>query len=179
MRTVKTAIAVFICLVLYEVMNRCALLIDGGSSGILGLIRLYLANCNILYALFAAVVGMQSTIQTSVKFGKNRILGTALGGVAGIVTVALLSLIKPDFLYLIIVPLGVAGVIYACNVLKLQDSIQIATIVYFIITVSIRNTANPVLYALSRWIDTVIGTIVALAVNSVVKSPHTDDRENG
>jgi len=62
MRNIKTALAVFICVAVFAMMG---------------------PNFNPLFAAVAAVITMESNIEETVESGWNRILGTIIGGAAG------------------------------------------------------------------------------------------------
>ena len=69
MRNIKTAISVFLCITLFNLFKRD----------------------NAFYACIAAVICMKDTYENSLSIGINRLLGTFLGGLFGIITIYLLS----------------------------------------------------------------------------------------
>lgn len=62
MRNIKTAIAVFICVVIYQIFD----------------------FKYPFFAVTAAVLSMESSIINSLKVGKNRLMGTAVGALIGL-----------------------------------------------------------------------------------------------
>lgn len=142
MRNFKTALAVFICMIIIEIFN-----MDSP-----------------FYASIAAVICMQSSVFDSFTAGKNRMKGTFIGAVIGF----LLALISPG--NIILSALGVMLIIYICNIFESQKSINIACVVFIAIMVNL-NDQNPLSYSSFRLIETFIGIIVAVLVNYFVYPP--------
>jgi uncharacterized membrane protein YgaE (UPF0421/DUF939 family) len=149
MRSIKTAISVFICLILSKLFN-----VEYP-----------------FYAAIAAVISMQSSITNSLKVGKNRMLGTFIGAVVGL----LLALIKPESI--ILTSIGIIIVIYICNLLKWKGSVSIAGIVFISIMVNL-GERDPLFYSINRLADTLLGIIVAMAVNYFIVPPKYIDKIN-
>lgn len=143
MRNIKTGIGVMICALIGK-MN----VID-----------------STFYAAIACVVSMQTTVKSSLTVGLNRLKGTFIGGLIGFLFV----LIHPGDP--IISCLGIITTIYICNILKINKSITIACVVYCAINLNIGD-ANPIVYSLSRILDTSIGVIVGVAVNYFIFRPN-------
>lgn len=151
-RNIKTAISVFICISIFQLLNRPYP----------------------FYACIAAVICMKNNFQNSFVIGKNRMIGTTIGGLIGLV----LSLIvgNPS----IVVGLGIVLVIYSCNLCKQSDSIVIACIVFIAIMTNLKGTPSYI-YAINRIIDTFIGIIVSILVNvfpqikNVVKKKYSNN----
>lgn len=142
-RNIKTAIAVFLCLVVSKIL------------------KLEYS----FYAVIAAIISMESTISRSFITGKNRMLGTILGAVIGL----LFALIKPESP--ILCAIGIVIIISLCNRLKWSKSVTIAGIVFIAIMVNM-NGKNPWLYSLNRIIDTFIGITIAVLVNYFIVPPN-------
>lgn len=142
MRNIKTAISVFICIVV---------------------LRLFTDNSP-FYACIAAVITMQNTMENSIKVGISRMIGTLVGATVGVV----LSTIYSNST--ILTALGIVLVIYIANFLKKSSSTAIACIVYLAIMVNMKYT-TPFYYSLMRVIETFLGIIVAVIVNITVFPP--------
>ncbi len=152
MRTVKTAICVLICL-----------LINYFFSPEVGLI-----------SAIAAIVCMQSTIENTLKTSLNRLVGTAIGGIFGMLLLPLAEGSPFDFLYVLLMPLGIIVIIYLCNLIKMPGSAVICAIVYISVLVAPATAGSikdPYLLAVFRIIDTVIGIVVAMLVNRFIAPP--------
>ena len=75
LRNIKTALAVAICMVIFQVIGRE----------------------NAFYACIAAVICMKDTVSSSFTMGKNRLIGTIIGGLFGICVIYIM--IRLPFLY--------------------------------------------------------------------------------
>ena len=102
-----------------------------------------------------AIIGIQSTVYDSVSNAKDRILGTTIGILMGIVTITFLS---NSF---IIISIGIFIIIYACNLLNLKSSIVHASVIYL----SIMLFPSPNYNAISIIVSTIIGVVITLIVN--------------
>jgi uncharacterized membrane protein YgaE (UPF0421/DUF939 family) len=142
MRNIKTALAVFLCIVLFQVFNM-------GSP---------------FYAAIAAIISMQSSVMDSFKTGKNRILGTFLGALIGLI----FALIGPSNPLLI--GLGIIIIISVSNWLKWNKSITIAGVVFIAIMVNL-NGKSPWTYSMYRIIDTLVGIGIAVLINYFISPP--------
>lgn len=135
-RNIKTAISVFICISIFQLLNRPYP----------------------FYACIAAVICMKNNFQNSFVIGKNRMIGTTIGGAIGLA----LTLIFGT--HSIVVGFGIVLVIYLCNLCKQSDSIVIACIVFIAIMTNLKGTPSYI-YATNRVIDTFIGINVSILVN--------------
>lgn len=143
MRNIKTGIGVMICVLIGKLH-----IID-----------------STFYAAIACIVSMQTTVKSSLTVGLNRLKGTFIGGLIGFIFV----LIRPGDP--ILSCLGIITTIYICNILKINKSIAIACVVYCAIHLSIGD-ASPIVYSLSRILDTSIGVIIGVAVNYFIFRPN-------
>jgi len=160
MRTIKTALCVFICL----------------------LINFFMTTDLAVYSAIAAIVCMQSTIENTLKISVNRIVGTAIGGGAGILVILIASFSILHFLYLLIIPLGIILTIYLCNAIKMPGSSVICAIVYITVVAAPimphSGASDPYLLALYRITDTLIGIVVATLVNRFIAPPNFYETKN-
>lgn len=143
MRNLKTALAVFLCLLLSR----------------------YFSLEYPFYASIAAIFAMENTLTNSLLAGKNRIVGTIIGAGVGLV----FALMRPGDP--VLSGVGIVVVIYLCNLFKVSKSVRIAGVVFLAIMVSL-NHKNPLEYSLNRILDTVVGIAIAVAVNYVVFPPN-------
>lgn len=147
MRNIKTAISVLVC-----VLISYALKLEYP-----------------FYACIAAVISMQSSVADSFKAGKNRMLGTFLGALTGLI----FALIAPGNVILIF--LGILIVISLSNYFKWKQSVSIGCIVFLAIMTNL-NGKTPFNYSVNRLLDTLIGIFVAVLVNYLVLPPKYLDR---
>ncbi|MDT2759356.1 FUSC family protein [Enterococcus xiangfangensis] len=154
MRTLKTALAVMLCILLFQVTDR-------GSP---------------LIAALAAVFSLRQDLNTSISFGRSRVLGNSLGGLLALIFYYIQSFFKNDFyVELIILPLFVILVIVLSDGLNNNSGIISAIATMLLIALSIPQ-GESFLYALNRVLDTFIGTIIGISLNGVI-SPQTDEKE--
>lgn len=106
---------------------------------------------------------IQDTFMTSIKSGKYRMLGTIIGAIVGVIC----YFIKPESA--IVSGIGVAFIIYLCNLLKWPQSAPIGGIVFMAIMVNLKGK-NPIYYSFSRVIDTLIGVCVSLVVHYLMST---------
>lgn len=145
MRTIKTGIGVMLCV-------------------LLGYLNFNLVD-KTFYAAIACVVCMQTTVKGSFTVGLNRLKGTFVGGLIGF----LFALIGPG--NPILSCLGIITTIYICNVLKINNSISIACVVYCAIYLGV-GTNNPIAYSFHRIVDTSIGILIGVCVNYFIYRPN-------
>lgn len=158
LRTLKTALAVFICLILFPEEP--------------------------FFACMTTVFCLQNTMTNSFKMAIVRGFGTFHGGVIGLTFLVFCRIINSyladgytkSLLTNIIITLGVITVIYTCNLFKQHASIPIACIVFFAIT-TVRAYDAPLYYALHRLLKTIGGLGVALLVNAFITPPKPIEKQ--
>lgn len=123
------------------------------------------------YAGIAAIIVMKDSIEASYATGKNRMIGTIIGAILGM----LFACIKPSSL--ILCALGIIIIISLCNYFKLEESIIIAGIVFLAIMLNLKGR-SPLFYTVNRVIETFIGIIMAVAVNCFLAPPKKKDLSN-
>lgn len=154
MRTIKTALAVMLCILLFHLTDR-------GSP---------------LIAALAAVFSLRQDLTTSISFGRSRVLGNSLGGLFAMIFYYVQSLFKNDFyVELFLLPFFVILVIVLSDGINNNSGIISAIATMLLIALSIPQ-GESILYALNRVLDTFIGTVIAISLNGVI-SPQTDEKE--
>ncbi len=160
MRTVKTVVAVGICLLVFQFL-------------------MPKSSINGIQAALAATICMKSSLQNTLRTGLDRAAGTVVGSVMGVLFL-LLSGVLPAVLISAIGILGVLIIIYLCNVFRLQASVTISIVVFLIILIGERDIP-PVFYGLARLGETVFGIFIAYMVNRFLdmrylkKKPHSGE----
>lgn len=143
LRNIKTAIAVLLCVFLFELIGRP----------------------NPLIACSTTIICMKDTVFNSYKSGVDRLVGTLIGGVVGFVFL----LIRQHFALLpteaLLVGIGIVLVIYLCTLLKKSDSTAVIACIVFLAIVIGVSDMPAYLYAINRMVDTFVGIVVALLVN--------------
>ncbi len=155
LRNIKTAIAVYICIILYHLFN-------------LG---------NPLVALFSVVICMQQNISESVKEGKNRILGTFFGGAFAFLFLNMLHLDNFNiYVQSTILSMFLIFIIYILNLFKRSEAISLSAVVFLLIVFDSSNDSI-LKVATLRTIDTTIGIVVAVLVNRFLFHPKNPPKD--
>lgn len=148
MRIIKSAVAVFICFLIY--------LVRGEGMP--------------FYSAIAAILCMQQGIESTKKVGLNRTIGTLIGGAFGVVVLLLerrfIPEAMPELRYLL-TSVAIIPLIYTTIVLEQQTASYISCVVFLSVTVNHGSDVVPYAFALNRVIDTLIGIFVALGINSI------------
>ncbi len=121
------------------------------------------------FAGIAAIIAMQGNLVDSYRMGRDRILGTILGAVIGLLC-SFISIGNP-----LIIGIGIIIVIYLCNRLGWSKSVSIATIVFVSIIMNVEK-GQELHYSLNRILDTMVGIVVAVIVNFIISPPLTKNK---
>lgn len=119
------------------------------------------------YSAIAAIICLKSDVEGSREIGKNRIIGTFLGGFCGLIY---LLIIPPDTLpeniELILISFLTSIIIWVMSMLDKPKAISIMAIVFLSITINHgKEDVLPFLFAFNRTLDTMIGVISAIIIN--------------
>lgn len=154
LRTLKTALSVFLCLVL-------------------------LPN-EPFFACLTSVFCLQDTVENSFKMGKNRGIGTLVGAIFGLIIMFIFKAITKNIssvflsklIIYIFIALGIILVIYSNNLfLKMPGAINITCIAFLAVTTT-HAYADPIYYAVNRTFETLCGIVIAIIVNKTINPPH-------
>lgn len=145
MRNIKTALSVLICILLLRILGRPFP----------------------FYACIAAAICLQDTVKNSFKMGKQRMLGTIIGGAVGMALASLEESFNIVTFIPILTAIAIVLVIYICTIIKKPGSVSISCIVLLAIMTNLRDT-TPILYGLNRMFDTAVGIVVAILVNKYI-----------
>lgn len=154
MRTLKTALAVLLCIILFKLFDR-------GSP---------------MIAALAAVFSLRQDLTTSLSFGKSRIIGNTLGGSLAIVYFLVQGLFSNDFLVeLFLLPFLVIVVIVISDGMNNNSGIISAIATLLLISLSIPQ-GESFYFTLSRLIDTFIGTFIGIGLNFFFRPKPIDEK---
>lgn len=147
MRMVKTAIAVAICLAIYQLR---------GEQGVP------------VFSTIAALICMQPQVENSVTVAFNRIVGTLIGAAMGLLVLYLLQWIPEayDWMSGLVISLAMIPTLYLTVVLKKTGAAAMAGVVLLSVTLA-ESMYGPVIDALNRSFETIVGIVVSLVVNVV------------
>ena len=149
MRMMKSAIAVWICLLVNQFRQ---------EEGI------------VFYSCIAAILCIQSETAQSYRVGINRMIGTFNGGLIGMVVLVILRQVIPTDAILLrdsIIAFAILPVIYMTVLWKQKSASYISCVVFLSIVVSHGGDVNPYLFAWNRILDTMIGIGVAWVINQI------------
>lgn len=147
MRNIKTAISVFLCMLILN----------------------FFQNTSPFYACIAAVITMQGTVHGSFTAGKNRLIGTIIGATFGLI----FALISP--VNILLTSIGIIFIIYFLSFADKKDSISIACVVFLAIMINV-NQGNALIYSFKRVVETFIGITVAVFINYLIFPPKYLDK---
>lgn len=155
LRTIKTAIAVFLCLLLFP--NEP------------------------FFACMTSIFCVQDTVSNSINMAINRGLGTMLGAIIGLTFLILCRFFTFEIdtypisklLVYITIALGIIVVIYICNLIKRPGAINISCIAFLAVT-TIHAFTDPIFYATNRIIETLFGIFIGLLVNKLILPPNSN-----
>lgn len=145
MRNVKTAISATLCALIYFLIDR-----------------------NPTFACIGAIFGMGSDMSNSKLHGGNRLFGTIIGGVIGMLLFHIYVQFYPDgekrYIILLLLFIGTLLLVMTSLFFKWPGAIQPGGVVLCII---LFNTPvdTYISYSLNRILDTAIGVIISLIIN--------------
>ena len=145
-RIIKTVIAVFIC----------------------AIISYFRRTDTAILSMIAAIVCIQPTRDDSVMFAINRVFGTLLGGAMGALCLFLArlsGLINVAPLYYLVVAIMLIPLILLTLLIRKPSISSFSCIVFLMVTVTLGEGSSPVIYAVERTFETIIGIVVGLGVN--------------
>lgn len=149
-RTLKTMLAIALCLLIaffadYEdVYNVCAV----------------------------ALLTMQITPKESIKLGLHRLIGTIIGGVIG--TGMLYFSIATGVHPYILTVFAVGLTIFTCNIINIKGASAISGLVVMLILITPLDVEPTYLFPIERTLETIVGIVIAVAVNYSFKSKPSD-----
>ncbi len=151
-RIIKSAIAVFLCLVIYMLR---------GYQGL------------VTQSTVAAIICIQPYRSDGIQTSLNRIIGTLVGAFWGVLfllatTTINSSVIKlPMLVIYLMMAIGIIATLYTTVVLRKTDAAALSAIVFICIVGPWPDLEAPLDQTLDRIIDTTIGIVVAGIVNAV------------
>lgn len=116
------------------------------------------------FVLLPAVMPISTFFGETVKFGINRIIGSTIGAIVGVVLATIQSQ------NILLVGLGVILIVYVCNYLKWDSTTSIACLVFVSIIVGVKGTLA-FEYSVHRLLDTFIGISITTIVNHYIFNP--------
>jgi uncharacterized membrane protein YgaE (UPF0421/DUF939 family) len=161
MRTVKTALAISVCLILFALAKRL---------GIAG-------DFDAFLALTAAVICMQDSVKGSIQIGLNRLHGIVLGTLLGMGVLYIDLITRNIVLHVVLLTAGTVIIIVLCNLLDTNKAIVMGCVVFFMIALQTVHDVSPLALSIHRFLDTVVGIVVAIGVNHLIRNPDKPEDE--
>lgn len=155
MRVIKTALAIFLCLLTMELMD------EKFSS----------------YSAVVAIVCMQKDWYNSVQVAKDRSIGTLIGALFGLIAYLLifyLNLGEITILAYLVIALMMVILIMTTISLNGSEIIAITCIIFLSVATFQDTDTNIYYFAIRRVIDTFIGIVIALVVNVSINEKVTN-----
>lgn len=125
------------------------------------------------YACIASVICLSNSCENSIKIGENRMVGTIVGGAFGMLATIILSKYDTELFRTLIICSFTILVIYVCNILKRPACVTIACVVLLSNLLLNRDYSNYI-YTIIRIVETFIGIIIAVVVNTYILPPTKD-----
>ena len=168
MRTVKTAMAVTACLFAFMGLSYLGQLLIYWDF--LPGFGLFLTKQEPAFGCVAAIICMQPTLETSLRNGAYRLLGTAAGGAVGMLFLWINHITLDGRLHILWIIVGIIIAIWLILLIKKPDAGGICAVTLVIVMLTVDRDSQ-FIYALNRIIGTAIGIGVSVAVNRFVKPP--------
>ncbi|MDR1292256.1 MAG: FUSC family protein [Clostridiales Family XIII bacterium] len=162
MRTVKTALAIAVCMVVFAVANRLKVA----------------DNFDAFLALTAAAICMQDSVKGSIKIGLNRLHGIVLGTLLGMGVLYIELITQNIVLHIALVTAGTIIIIVVCNLLDTNSAIIMGCVVFFMIALHTIHDVSPLALGIQRFLDTVAGVVIAIGINRLVRNPDKSDDDD-
>ncbi len=156
MRIIKSAFAVGLCFFVAYLR---------GNSGI------------VFYSQLAAIWCMQTYAADTKKYAILRTTGTVVGALYGLIVLLLQQFLNsrweyPFLLHTVLVSAFITLVLYTTVLLHKQQTAFFACAVFLSIVVNHISEANPYLFVWNRFLDTMIGIVIGIGVNSLTLPRH-------
>jgi uncharacterized membrane protein YgaE (UPF0421/DUF939 family) len=163
MRTIKSALAVLVCILAYYL-----------AAGL----RIT-TNFDVFLACTAAIICMQDSVKNSLTIGISRLQGTAVGALLGMGVLYVDLAVRHAVAHIAFVVLGVVVLIVVCNLLNINKAIVMGCVIFFVITLRATN-ADPFLSSVQRLADTAVGIAISVAINHLIRNPdkNATDEDN-
>ncbi|MCI8915543.1 MAG: hypothetical protein HFF26_02590 [Oscillospiraceae bacterium] len=145
MRIIKTVVAVFFC----------------------GLLA-YFREASGFYSMIAAVVCIQNSAGKTIESSVNRMIGTLIGGVAGVLVVYSLDTLGVLYIELLryaVLSVMLIPIIKLCLIVKKPGCAAMACIVFLCVTVNHSMGDTPAIYSIDRLFETLVGVALACGID--------------
>ncbi len=156
-KTIKTGIAIFICLIGYAIFNQD----------------------HPLYAVAAALICIQNAgSSTTFRKGIERFSGTVIGASFGIIVYSIHLRYSSNHVHALTVGLGMVLILFISDKVKaLRNTGTISSLIFALVLIGLKGNQKPFDYAVYRAIDTLVGVIIATFVDKFIYPEHVNTNE--
>lgn len=150
-RILKSAFSVLLCYLIYLLR---------GQEGI------------VFYSMLAALWCIRPYFGNTMEMAAQRISGTLIGSVFGLVVLLIklyllpMDLLPYELIYFLLVGMAIIPIIQTTLILHHRDASYFSCVVFLSIVVNHVGDENPYIFVWNRVLDTLIGVIVGIGVNS-------------
>jgi hypothetical protein len=150
MRIIKSSIGVWLCYLVYLLR---------GKQGI------------VFYSQLAVLWCIQPYISNSLKMAVQRINGTFIGAIYGLITLLVYyygfpELFRKDVCYYILVSFMIIPILYTTVLIKRKNASYFSTVVFLSIVVIHIGDDDPFIFVFNRVLDTLIGIGLGVLINT-------------
>lgn len=154
LRIIKTVMSVLLCLILFSIFD----------------------YPRPIYALLACVLMMKSTPEDSMAAGKERMLGTLVGGIIAEVFLSIMhyfQLTTQTHWMIILLPFAIFCALMVCKIFRFPSyAASMSCVLILIVMMSYTETlSDSLLYVGVRMIETAVGIVISVVVNIGLKVP--------
>ena len=158
MRVIKTAVAVMVS---YALFVPFGLVYREELGGVLG-------QLGPLYACIACIICTQSTLGQTFQQGISRLIGVVVGGALGTATLLLGPALDHPWVKMPVLGLVCVAGVWLCLLIKRPTACGMACILPCVILITGVTGPTRYYYAAARIIETIVGLLIALAVNAAL-----------
>lgn len=120
-----------------------------------------------LAACTAVVMCTQEINKVTFKSGVTRLKGVICGGVSGIIVVLLDNLIQIEFVFFLLCGVGIVLNLFLCKIIHMPKVTDRVSVITFCLVVLLAQGNARVFYAVSRFVGTLAGALVALLLTAL------------
>lgn len=165
---VRIAIAVAVCCLSATILNLL------GAKFAYGGMKLEIIQK--MTACITCLLCCQDTEQISKKAGLNRLIITAVGGIVGMIVVWIDTRVSAQWLLVVMVAAGVLLTLFLCKAAKVPYiNARIGGVTFILVTCTLSGHAR-IWYAVFRFVSTLYGVAVVLAVTWLFRRFSGDER---
>lgn len=124
----------------------------------------------VFYSIIAVIFCMQAYASNTKQVAFNRVIATGIGGIYGVLFLFIERYLLPfdtRMLLNFLICIFIIFVIYTMVLLQQNASVYLTCVVFLSIAVSHANDINIYSFTINRMLDTLIGVLVALAINLI------------